>query len=208
MARTKASEILSKGSIKPRGIKVHPGTKIKTATKPVINRKHIAQVKTIETAEKKQRAFKWHPGTQAKRRVIKQQKVVDKSLIQYADGVSAVKAIIAKIQERPIDDPRDTRLRPAEKNVPEYINIPFKTGGYYTTAGFKAAAVDVLQHAMVDITRAAQQYQCHRRYKEGSAGRCDKAVKLLMADIRAVGQNPLQSTYNPRIFDVTDEYTL
>lgn len=200
MARTKASEIVQQTK-KSRGGPAVDLSKVKSASKPVINRKQISQTKKVEIAEKK-RVFRWHPGTQAKRRVIKQQKVVDKSLIQYADGVSAIKTVIARIQETPIDSARIARYD-NEKGVPDYINHPFRNGGYYTTAAFKAGCVDLLQHTMVDLTRAAQQYQRHRRYKESGLQSPDRAVKLLVADIMAVGQNPLQTTYNPKIFQAS-----
>ena len=179
MARTKAAEI-----------KKFDDKSKKKSVKPAVTT-------TVEKAPRR-----WHSGTVAKRNVIKAQNTVHKAFIQTADGVNAVKASLAKLSGGTIDTVRHVRYTGEPLASDAYYNNPIATRGYHTTAAFKAAAVDFLQHAMVDITRAAKVFQIHRRFKSNpqkeDAGR---GIKLLVADIKAVGTSPLlSSVYSPDIF--------
>lgn len=178
MARTKATEQLA------------------TTKKKSVSKHSATSVEPVHT--KKKREFKkWRAFTSRRRELIKLQNQTSKSFLQYSTGAAVIKQLMSELEEE-----RYTRPLPGVSQTKK------QTIAHYSTSEFKRGAIDVLQHTMVDLTRAAMRFQLHRnRATRDSPTAGKKAVKLLVSDIEAAGLLVDQRIYHPDIFNVINPDT-
>lgn len=140
--------------------------KVVDATVKTKRQKKVAvEVPKVVVTEKKAR--RWRQYTQRRREAIRLQNETHRLFIQYTDGFAVVKSLIAEIEADPL--------------CPRLQEKP-----HQTSENFKLASIDLLQHIMVDIARMARLFQLHR-HTTLTTNTTTSAVKLLVADIKAVG---------------------